>query len=524
MRSIPLAMIWEFGRRGKLMFPAAFLGALALPGMVFGALQLDGALDPWEPGLIPIFTTFTLINGMVLGSAVMHAFGTPARFYALPVATATLVVWHLLPGMAAMVVMSAATTALLNAGLGLDLPLWGPALFLAVALAATQAILWLTGKSVWSLFAFAAVAVAMAIWYQTRHGAAFSPPTRLWREVTPGEVMTMLAATVLAIYGACVAIARDRCGEALTSPWLRAWFERVFDTAPAVGLPFQTPAQAQFWFEWRQKGPVLPAAVVMGLVAGSGCWLIFSRNSKDLLEGLVAGGAMLSLLGLIIGLVMGNTGPVDTNFAMGQFLGTRPLSNPELARPILQTALRGVALAWVIWAAAFLAVYGILRTIGVEPHLPPGVRWWYFPATLLGLWTSVTVLTCLGLTGRSTPILSLLIGGLSTFVAILIFSKFALSPEGQTMLFHGLRSTFGVACVVGTAAAYMAALRRALIGAPTAGLAGALWCALCMLVVVERMMGPARPLHVYVLAAGLLALAVLPPAAAPLAIAWNRQR
>src|SRR5262249_20604448 len=157
----------------------------------------------------------------------------------------------------------------------------------------------------------------------------------------------------------------------------------------------------------------------------------------------------------VIGFVMGNTGPVDTNYAMGQFLATRPLTNPELARQILKTAGLGVTMAWTIWAIAFLAVYGVLLALrrAPEPHLPARVRWWYFPAALLGLWTSVMLLTCLGLTGRSAPILSLLIGGLSTFIAILVSSKFALSPDGQTMLFHGLRSTFGVACVVGTAAA-----------------------------------------------------------------------
>lgn len=525
MRSIPAAMIWDFWQRGKLMFPASFLGALALPGMVFGALRLEG-LDSSEPELIPIYMTFALINGLIFGTAVMHAFGSPTRFYALPVPTATLVIWHLIPGMVAMVLMSVITTALLNAMLELGFPLWGPALFLAVALAAIQAALWLTAKSAWSFFAFAAVGAVLGIWYRSRHGAAFSQSTRLWVEVTPVEVLTMLGATTLATYSAWVAIARDRCGEALTSPSLRAWVERVFDPAPAIGLPFRTPSQAQFWFEWRQKGPALPGATLMGLVAGFGCWLIFSRNPKDLLEGFVGGGAMLSAFGMVIGFVMGNTGPVDANYAMGQFLATRPLTNTELAHPILKTAARGVTLAWVIWAAAFLVTYGILLVYHVapQPALPRGVQWWYFPSTLLGLWTTVTFVMTLGLTGRPTLILSLLIAGFASFIAILIISKYALSPDGQTMLVNGLRFTFGMACVVGTTAAYIAALRRALIGAATAGLAGALWCALCMLVIVERVIGPARLLHDYVLVVGLLALVVAPLGAAPLAIAWNRQR
>ncbi len=526
MRSIPLAMICDFGQRGKLIFLAAFLGALALPGMLFSAMKLEGILDSLELELLPIYMILILINGMGFAAAVMHAFGRTARFYALPISTATLAIWHLLPGMMAMVVLSVTTTALLNAAFGLSLPLWGPALFLAVALAATQAVLWLTVKSAWSIPALTAVAIAMAHWYQTRHGAVFSPPTRFWQEVTPGEVLTMLAAAALSTCVACIAIARDRCGEALTSPRLKAWVERLFDPAPAIGLPFRTPAQAQFWFEWRQKGPGLPAATLMGLVVGFVCWLIFSRVPKDLFDACVGGGAMLSAVGLVIGIIMGNTGPVDTNFAMGQFLATRPLANPELARPIVKTAALGVVLAWIIWALAFLGVYAVFLAVGVSPMptLPPGVHWWYFPATLLGLWTTVTIVTCLGLMGRPTLVTSVAIAGFASFIAILIVSKHALSFDGQILLFEWLRSGFGAACVAGTVAVYIAALRRGLVGAPTAGLAGAAWCALCMFMVVDRVIGPGRSLHEYVLVAGLLALAVAPMAAAPLAIAWNRQR
>ena len=230
MRSIPLAMAWELLQRGKLVFPAAVLGATALPGIVFGALQTDGALDLTEPSLLNIYVVFTLFGGLMIGAAVMHAQGRPARLYAFPVSTPTLVIWHLVPGMAAMIVMSLASSAALNALLDLGSPHWGPALFLAVAMAATQAVLWLTEKSLWSVFAFPAVWAVLGIWYQSRHGTAvFSRPTRFWLEVTLGEVLTMLAASGVAMYGASLAIARDRSGEALTSARLRAWFERMFD-------------------------------------------------------------------------------------------------------------------------------------------------------------------------------------------------------------------------------------------------------------------------------------------------------
>ena len=146
-----------------------------------------------------------------------------------------------------------------NAVLDLGWPLWGPSLFLAVALAATQAVLWLTFKSAWSLFGFAAVGSVLGIWYRSRYGSAFSQPTRLWQEVTPGEVLTMLSATLVAIYGACVAISRDRCGEALSSPRLRAWAE-LLRSGAASRPSFQHSRRGAILVRMAtQKGALCPA-------------------------------------------------------------------------------------------------------------------------------------------------------------------------------------------------------------------------------------------------------------------------
>jgi drug/metabolite transporter (DMT)-like permease len=126
--------------------------------------------------------------------------------------------------------------------------------------------------------------------------------------------------------------------------------------------------------------------------------------------------------------------------------------------------------------------------------------------------------------GRPKLIVVLLIAGFSSFIGILLFSKYALSLDEQRRLFQGLRFAIGTACVLGTTAAFAAARRKALVGAATAGLAAALWIALCTLVVLEWHRHPERPLSSYVLVVGLLALAVAPLAAAPLAVAWNRHR
>jgi hypothetical protein len=78
--------------------------------------------------------------------------------------------------------------------------------------------------------------------------------------------------------------------------------------------------------------------------------------------------------------------------------------------------------------------------------------------------------------------------------------------------------------VVGTAWAFAAARRRLLVGSPTVYAAAGLWVAASALVASEAWSAPAAPLAAYVFVIGVLALAALPWAAAPLALAWNRNR
>ena len=526
MRSIPLAMIWEYWHRGKWVFPGAILTAIAVPGSVFGMLLYEGVLELNDSAVLNIHHIQVIIDGLIFGAAVIYAQGRPARLYALPVPTSTLVAWHLIPGMVAMLLMSVISTAALNGVLGSEWPLWGVALFMAVAFAATQSVMWLTEKSIWAVFAVSAVGAALGIWFRSRYGGPFSPPTHLWLSVSPGEIATMLTGAGLAWCAATVAIARDRCGEALTSPRFRAWFERICDPAPALGAPFRSPAQAHFWFEWRQKGVALPAAAVMGLAAGFGCWLIFSRNPQQLFNGVIGCGALLCACGLIIGMVMGNVGTNDVDFEMGHFLATRPMKSTEMAYLILKSGGLGVLMAWLIWGAAFLTVYLILLAcqLAHAPVFPASVEWWFFPLTLVGPWVTLTLVTMCGLIGRPKLMIMLLTGGVSLWIGMLLYSKFGLSREGQAKLLQGGQITAGLACVGGTFWLFAVARRRLLIGSATALFAVTAWLLLGMLVVVDRWVHPARPLSEHLLVAGVLALAVAPLAGAPLALAGNRHR
>jgi hypothetical protein len=297
MRSIPLAMTWEMLQRGKWSILGALLAGNALPGLLLTALRLDGALDPDDRSMIVIHVTMVLINAMVLAAAILSAQGNPSRLYAYPVPSSVIAAGHLIPAMAAMALGSLASTLALNAVFHLHWPLWGPAIFIAVATAAFLAGIWFTEKSPWYMVVIVIPAMSLvSVWFSTRYRLVeyFGPP-RMWLEVTPAEFLTMLAMAIAAYFAAVAGISRSRCGEFLKTPRFVLWLAKIFDAAPPVGLPFRTPAQAQFWFEWRQKGWAMPAEVLVVMPFGLCGWLIFDRNPHDLFDGFLGGGGFLMI-------------------------------------------------------------------------------------------------------------------------------------------------------------------------------------------------------------------------------------
>jgi hypothetical protein len=78
--------------------------------------------------------------------------------------------------------------------------------------------------------------------------------------------------------------------------------------------------------------------------------------------------------------------------------------------------------------------------------------------------------------------------------------------------------------LAGTAWAFVAARRRALIGWATVYVAGTVWAALTAFVVLARVVLPAAPHLTFFFFICLSALVVAPLATAPLALAWNRNR
>ncbi len=533
MRSIPAALTWELFARGKWNMLGAFLTGNALPMVLLSAMFREGAIDPEDRSMITIHVTMLLVNATMFGAVLCAAMGNPLRLSAFPAPSWVIVAWQLLPAMVVIALECVLTTAIFNAIFRINWPLWGPAMFIAVALAACAAMFWFTEKSPWYFFILGIpVLTGGAIWFYTRYGVLLQKDAaaHMWREVTAADALTMLAMAGASYYVAVLGASRSRYGEYLGTPEFLHWLGRLLDPAPAVGLPFRTQEASQFWFEWRQKGWALPVIVMFVLPAGFVMWGLFNRNPHELFTAATAAGALLPVAGLIVGLIFGNSGASSEKIEMGHFMATRPMTSPDLSRTMLKAAGISVLFAWVVWAVAYLALYSILHVVNIEPRpvLPGEVGWWYFPLTLLGTWIALTFMAVLGQTGRPYLIAILFCVLPAIAIALTAFSHYVLTPEARTRFIDGMTILVGALYFVATVWAFAAARRRSMIGTSAVWMSVGAWSVLCLLLVLfwsqHRSEHLTSPVPFLVHVTGLLALAVFPIAAAPLALAWNRNR
>ena len=527
MKSVPWAIGWEMLHRGRWGLILSALGANTLPALLFGLLRYEGALESREEASTILMHLMTVqINLFLFATAVIGALSPISRLYTFPISTASLVGWPMVLGMIAVAVEMAATIVILNMCFGLGWRPLGPTLFAGATFPAILAGLWLAEKSGWLPVVFGAVATPLCLWFKARYGPLFSTPNHYWTEVTFGDAATLAVVPIAAYVVGVVGVTRNRCGSPPYSIGLMAWLQRVFAFGPQTELTFQNPLRAQLWFEWRTKGAALPAIVGMGLFMGFGIWLLSSRNANALLEGCIAGGAMLLIAALLGGFVLGNVGRADSDIQIGQFLATRPLTNSQLAGTILKTTAKSVFLGWLLWAVALLIVYATLLALRVNLRVvpPAPLGWWFVPVSLVGAWTAASLMLTLALTGRQNLLAVSIFVAIALAIGLMLFERTVLSPQAGEYFTRGLAAFGGLVFVLATIVALLAAHRRQLISRRMLSAAIGTWIALCSLSVLFLSPFTVEQLALGILVAGLLALSVAPLATAPLALAWNRTR
>jgi len=451
----------------------------------------------------------------------------------------------------------------LNTIFHVEWPLWGPALAAAATFIVWRGVWWFTQKSIWCLPAVFAMSILIGCWFLSRYGGWFSAPKYYWNSVTPLEIVTLCTAIGIGYWMAVMGVARDRRGEHLQAFNPEVALSNALDSVrPLIrrdAKPFRSPAEAQLWYEWRQKGFVMPMAVCLAIVFAVAIvslqYLLVSYfpnpannelpwSFKEFNVAFLVLGMILTLLGGIAGLWAGQFNS-DTNklqpdtvmselflghhrlYEVGSFQATRPSTESDFSIAILRNAARSLLTAWSLWAVAYILFLFIANWMNQLPNpiIPIEIEvsaYLYFPLTLLGPWIAMTFVAASLLTGRQWSLLVPVLGVIAVLnIHVIVLDdgrKFAMGQHMRLLL----NAVFLAPIVVGVVWAYWVAIKRGILGFRFAVIAASLSVALVVYAIAFK--PQEMPLAAYATIVAIAALAVAPWATVPLAIHWNRHR
>ena len=546
MRSIPLALAWEFWRRARVGLLASLVGLTALAALLT-ALLYDKNEGSLSLHYVLLWGEMVLFGTMVVAATTdgkPGRFGFPPRLYVAPLATPRLVGWPMLFGVASVMAMHWIFVGAVRLLFGFHWPALGPALVLGAAVAWVQVVIWSLARHAMLQMLASYLAVGLfAVWLSARYNAGLVGLAGGMWQLTVGEAL-FLGSCIAAAYGAAVwGVARDRRGDALPRFEIRSWLQRPASVLPREVRAFSSASAAQFWFEWGQKGIFFPVAIAFAMAFlilwdqflshHFGSW----RAEEGL--GVLAG---VGLMGLpfcagLFGFAVGLGGANSQSLEIGVFRASRPLGDNELSSAILKVGAASVLAAWAVCVCA-MAVETVLLAFQGEAwtawaallaDAPFPMVWLVVPLGSLALACALMALgASLSLTGR-LRFMGAVIGGFYVSIfAFFVFRAFAdrlgVRPGIVEAIPNGAAFVFGPACLIGTVCAYVAARRQGHISRRLFWMALALWLLLAAGAGSAWGSVELRPAVWLVLAPGLVALPFAPLAAAPLAVAWNRHR
>jgi len=544
---MPQALLWETLRHGRWSLPGCFLLGNLLPLFIYGALS-GFPFNARDREFVVLQFAFLPIIVLQFAGGIIVAQGPMSRLYSAPISTPSIVAWHTLSGAAILVAETIAAAWLYNSLFHVGWPIFGPALFAATFWSAFQILLSGSNqRSLLSVFLAGLPVAIVCLWLGSRYGSFISPPKYYWTKVSIADFVT-LASLFLSFYALTTyCVSKARCGERIPTLGVLNWMSRNWDAIAlrnARPRRFRSSAHAQFWYEWRMKGIVMPILMafllVLVTIAGLVEWIAGRFTSDGFYEIVRMLGALLPLLALGGGLRFGfdllgsQAGQREKQFvdviaeiqidALDSFQSSLPMTTFARASAIMTTIALSCLAALCLWFAYYLVFLALLWINNCLPNsiLPIKNGSLYFLLTIIGPWTVAANTAVIGLSGRAAKILFSIIGLLAGVVVLLVL-KLAFLPDFSSLyLYRGCLWCGAVLTVMATIWAFERARRHGFLtfrSLQYAALASCGAMVLSMLITSVRESVDAYPL---VLVAALLT--VLPFASIPLSIAWNRHR
>jgi hypothetical protein len=556
MRSPALAIAWEFWGRNRWGLSAVAAGLLVLTGLC-QVLPARATANP----LISVSGLLVFFASIYLLSVFIHAdleqgdrrSGFPSRWFTLPVRTSLLVAWPMLYGMAAVALLWVATAWLVWRPCGVP-PRWWPATLAAASLACFQSFCWtlVTSPLVRLVAAVMMIpSLALSVVYVLMLNPAVAERIDELGLSVEEAVALFFTGLIPVAYAVAVAgVARARRGDGLGWARLRHWLVRAFrrpaaraaDVPPRRLEPFASPARAQLWLEWRQKGILLPLFQGGLMLFLTACHVMTGFELADVLRGLVAVAGVPVLVGFFVGFGMGKASFWSKDLSLSPWHATRPLTSDAMALAKLRTAALSALAAWALTALVAPAWVALTGNAGRMADLWDALSrqtgalrvWAAVPLALAGLvvltWLQLSAGLSLCLTGRPWVVNAAVSVYLALGGGLLWLGLWALShPEFYDTFLTVMWWLAALLALLKSLAAgwvFRTGLRGGLLERRTlAGVLGGWLLGAASLAGVLYLVLPADRLPVHLLAVWvILACPLVRVAAVPLALAWNRHR
>jgi hypothetical protein len=551
----------------------ALLCAAVVCGWFFHLVPLasqksDGMdLLAYLPMGLSIFLTFVFCN-FTESDRRGRFDGFPSRLFALPISTRTLLIAPMLFSVFIVGAVYSAWAALALPALGRSLPLGWPLLYLANGMICFQAVVWSLARfRVARIIALGVGGTLLAFgWIVLCKGVerffliGLIPETISVRTIGFGllGLMSLGALTV-----ANIAVENQRRGG--IRPW-RVWrnsdanqpqpatssqrtlLERFIDALHRWHKPFKSVGAAQFWFEWRRHGSLLPLAtgcVLLIIMAPAPFFApIGAERAGILLIWIVA---LPLLLAFVLGKGFGKADLWSKEEGIPLFLATRPLSIRDWIGAKLKAAAMATATAWLLvlvltpfwlrfWCDYQPMLDDLKKTSGAYPGFSIGSGVALFLLCVLLTWRFLIGSLYLGLSGKAWMINTAACGVFLSIFAVPLGISVIAENHAYLLLYPPAWVPWVIAAlfaakVSGSAALARHAYRHQLITTRSMLIYGTIWLGVAILLVVigfklvpfeiTRAAGWSRWTFALLI---LFAVPLLRVAAAPIALARNRRR
>ncbi len=352
MRAPLAALVWEIWRRRRVsayvvvacVAFSALVNDLILPHVVLTADDL-GNFSPFFGILMVVSFLFVMGIFNYTENSSREWSGFPYRLFVLPIPTWQLVLLPMVLGVVAVEANYYAWIKLVWTHEQIPMSEW-----FAVVLG-VYVVLYQT--TLWSLAAFRATRLVMlAVGGMSILAMACAPAlAELFHVSWITErrlIVFMLGVALVAVGAAWAAVARQRSGGGRRQSWLKAIADKLLDALPRSSREFSSPAEAQFWFEWRRAGWILPVCTTFGVLAVFVPFSWLDRyNSGATYSILLRLLAMPVVLAMVIGKGFVKPEFWTVSLLVTPFMVVRPQRAGELIVTKLKVAAFSVALAWL---------------------------------------------------------------------------------------------------------------------------------------------------------------------------------